>query len=298
VCGGSGGSVAVIIMKRYPFCADALRYLNGIQALDGVDCYIYEMFPYCEAFDEWSEEVLKMRSVRPQIPKIIHYIWAGGNPLPEQNKMWMESWKKHCPDYEIKLWNESNYDFGKNKYLADVYAAGKWGYASDYARLDIIHQYGGIYLDTDVELLKSLDELLSLPAFFGLTFHGAVSTGIGFGAAKGNELIKEMRDVYDDVSFLNDDGTYNLASCLLYQTEVLRRHGFRGGNRFTILRDAVIFPVTFFCPMSAAFGVVKNFKNSFSVHHFDCTSMESGEYLTLKESRGFFETGRKERRMV
>ena len=91
------------------------------------------------------------------IPKIIHYCWIGGTPLPEIAKKCIESWKKCCPDYEIREWNESNYDFTQNVYMKEAYEVKKWGFVPDYARLDIIYRYGGFYLDTDVELLKSLD---------------------------------------------------------------------------------------------------------------------------------------------
>ena len=105
---------------------------------------------------------------KPVIPKVIHYCWFGGGKIPEQNKIWMSSWKKYCPDYEIIEWNESNYGISKNQYMKEAYENKKWGFVPDYARLDIIYQYGGIYLDTDVEIIKNLDELLYQDAFVGI----------------------------------------------------------------------------------------------------------------------------------
>ena len=96
---------------------------------------------------------------KQQIPKIIHYCWFGKNSIPDKYKNWMESWKKYCPDYEIIEWNESNYDIKKNKYMRQAYESQKWGFVPDYARIDIINTYGGIYLDTDVELIKNMDDL-------------------------------------------------------------------------------------------------------------------------------------------
>ena len=101
------------------------------------------------------------------IPKIIHYCWFGGAELPEKDRKCIESWKKFCPDYQIIEWNENNYDVTKNTYMYQAYQAKKWGFVPDYARLDIIYQHGGIYLDTDVELVKNLDSLLENDAFMG-----------------------------------------------------------------------------------------------------------------------------------
>ena len=158
------------------------------------------------------------------IPKKIHYFWIGGKSMPEKNKTCVESWKKFCPDYEIIEWNESNYDFSECTYMAQAYEAELWGFVPDYARLDIICREGGIYLDTDVELLKSLDDLLSCKAFMGFENRKSVAPGLGFGAEPGNEILKQMRDLYHSFSFYNENGTPNIAPSLLrYKTsEILR----------------------------------------------------------------------------
>ena len=130
------------------------------------------------------------------IPKIIHYCWFGGNELPESVRKCIESWKKYCPDFVIKEWNESNYDVTKLPFMKDAYEAKKYAFVSDYARLDIIYQHGGIYLDTDVELIKPLDDrLLDTTCFMGMETPGTVATGLGFGAIKGHSFIKQNRDV-------------------------------------------------------------------------------------------------------
>ena len=124
----------------------------------------------------------------------------------------MNSWKKYCPDYEIIEWNESNYDVTKNQYMYDAYKSEKWGFVPDYARLDIIYQYGGIYLDVDVELVQSLDELRYQDGFVGFEDQTEVNFGSGFGAAKGSRIIRELRDEYDRRKFVNEDGSLNLLS--------------------------------------------------------------------------------------
>ena len=126
------------------------------------------------------------------IPKKIHYCWFGNNPLPEKDRKCIESWKKYCPNYEIIRHDENNYDISKNKYMKQAYESKKWGFVPDYARLDIIYNEGGIYLDTDVELTKNLDELLKYDAYMGFEDDIHVSPGLGFGAIKHHEGIKKL----------------------------------------------------------------------------------------------------------
>lgn len=131
------------------------------------------------------------------IPKKIHYCWFGKNPLPNEVKKCIESWKLFCPDYEIIEWNEENYDVFKIDYMAEAYKAEKYAFVSDYARLDIIYNNGGIYLDTDVELIRPLDDLLHHSCYLGMELPGRVATGLGFGAVKGNNFLYENMKYYE-----------------------------------------------------------------------------------------------------
>ena len=154
-----------------------------------------------------------------KIPKIIHYCWFGGNPFPELAQKCIASWKKFCPDYEIKEWNESNYDVTKNQYMREAFENKQWAFVSDYARLDIIYENGGIYLDTDVELLKPLDDLLILTGFMGFEENKKLcATGLGFGAVPKLPIIKEMRDDYDNIIFIKEDGSFDQTPCPYFQT--------------------------------------------------------------------------------
>jgi len=148
-----------------------------------------------------------------KIPKVIHYCWFGGNEKSKLIKKCIDSWKKYCPDYEIKEWNESNFDIEINNYVKEAYEAKKWAFVSDYARLWIVYNYGGIYLDTDVELIKSLDNLLNYKAYFGSEDGKLINTGLGFGAIKDNEFVKKIKDDYEYIHFIKDDGTYDITPC-------------------------------------------------------------------------------------
>lgn len=210
------------------------------------------------------------------IPKVIHYCWFGKGKLPDRYREWMSSWKKFCPDYEVVEWNESNYDVHKNRYMSEAYEAKKWGFVSDYARLDIIYTYGGIYLDTDVEVIRSFDGLLHQKAFAGLQFDGRVALGLGFGSVPGNDIIRVLRDDYNAHSFIKQDGSFNLTTCPTYQTAILRKYGLQLRDEFQLrgevqcLKDINIYPPVFFTPMTIyARKIVRNQKFSFSIHHYD-----------------------------
>lgn len=205
------------------------------------------------------------------IPKIIHYCWFGGNEMSDLGKKCIESWKRFCPDYEIKRWDESNYDVNKNPYMKQAYENEKWAFVSDYARLDIIYNYGGVYLDTDVELIKGIDDLLGNTAFMGIGCTGGVATGLGFGAEAGTEALKAMLDYYDSVSFVNEDGSLNTAPCVKYQTDYLKERGFADEDKFQTVAGISIYPTDYFCPMHYKTGELNITDNTYSIHHYEST---------------------------
>lgn len=209
------------------------------------------------------------------IPKKIHYCWVGGNPLPASVKKCIASWKKYCPDYEIIEWNESNYDFTKNQYMKDAYEAKKWGFVPDYARVDIIYHHGGIYLDTDVQVIKSFNSLLNCKSFFGFEddengkFY--VALGLGFAGEKGNPLLKEITDSYETISFYNKDGSLNLTPSPILNSTVLEKYGFVMDNHYQSINDNVIYPGDYFDPKSFTTGLLHKTKNTYSIHHYDAS---------------------------
>ena len=141
------------------------------------------------------------------IPKVLHYCWFGGAPKPKNIQNCIRSWKKYCPDYEIIEWNEQNFDVSQSLYTRQAYDARRWAFVADYARLKILYEQGSIYMDTDVELLRPLDDLLAYPAFFGFQHNNEVATGLGFGAEARSPVVKALLDDYDGLPFLLPDGT-------------------------------------------------------------------------------------------
>ena len=202
------------------------------------------------------------------IPKKIHYCWFGGAPLTTMAKKCIQSWKKYCPDYDIIEWNESNYDIAKNQYMKEAYDSKKWGFVPDYARLDIIYKYGGIYLDTDVELVKPLDELLKNFAYVGCERSGIVALGLGFGAEKGNDLIYKMLCQYNELHFLNENGTPNLIPAPVHQTSLLKNYGLVESENIQEILGVRVYPKEYFNPYDFDSGKISLSKNTYSIHHY------------------------------
>lgn len=212
------------------------------------------------------------------IPKIIHFCWLGGKEKPASVKKCIESWKKYCPDFEIKEWNESNLDLYCNSFASQAYEAKAWGFVPDYYRLKIVYDYGGVYLDTDVELRKSLTPLLAYRAFAGFEAGTAsngnayVNFGQGFGAEKGNSIIKKHLQLYSNMQYLRDDGSYNRTPSPQYTTRILKEYGLDTmSNTIQDLGDIVVFPVDYFCPIDYSTGRKRITKNTYSIHHFSAS---------------------------
>lgn len=213
------------------------------------------------------------------IPKVIHYCWFGGKPLPKSVKKCIRSWKKYCPDYKIIRWDESNFDISENRYAAEAYACKKWAFVSDYARLKIICDQGGIYLDTDVELLRPLDDLLDYQGFLGFQEDNSVATGLGFGAEAGQPMVRAMLDDYRDIPFLRSDGTRDMTPCPVRNTSCLLPFGLRADGTRQEVCGLQFFPQDYFCPISLRTGELHITNNTYSIHHFDASWMEDKRYL-------------------
>jgi len=206
------------------------------------------------------------------IPKVIHYCWVGGKPLPEKHRACIASWRRMMPDAEIKEWNETNYDFHRNAYMDEAYRAQKWGFVPDYARLDIVYREGGIYLDTDVEMLKPLDPLLSAP-FCGFESREHVALGLIFAAEAGNETIRRLRDAYEGMHFMNADGSLNQKPSPVLQTEELRKLGLRDDDgAVQTVGGLKVYPKEYFAPKTLD-GACHLAENTYCIHHYEASWM-------------------------
>ena len=208
------------------------------------------------------------------IPKVIHYCWFGNGKMPPISEKCIKSWKKYCPDYEIICWNEQNFDLTQNRYMREAYEAGKWAFVSDFVRLKILYDHGGIYLDTDVELIKPLDPLLKHRGFMGFDEKGMVATGLGFGAEPGNEIIGAFLKDYDNLPFVKADGGFDLTPCPDRNTAALKRLGMNIKNTDQLFRGVRFLPREYMCPMDYYTGKKTITKNTYSIHHY-CASWTS-----------------------
>lgn len=202
------------------------------------------------------------------IPKIIHYCWFGGKPLTPLAEKCVKSWEKFCPDYKIIRWDESNYDVTKNLYMKEAYEAKKWGFVPDYARLDIIYHHGGIYMDTDVEVVKPFDELLSCKAFMGVEIPGQVALGLGFGAEKENSVIGDLLKEYERRHFIVD-GKMDLTAAPALQKPYFKQYGVSDNIIYEIKDGCFVYPTDYFCPVDVlGTGRVNLTENSYSIHRY------------------------------
>lgn len=205
------------------------------------------------------------------IPKVIHYCWFGSKPKGRMAQKCIRSWKKYCPEYEIVEWNESNFDVNGILYTKEAYACQKWAFVSDYARLKIIHDHGGVYLDTDVELKKPLDSLLLYGGFLALEKMGdtyQINTGNGFGAVCGHPLIKRLMESYDSLAFCGPGGEMDLKPCSERNTELLKEEGLQPVNELQMLGNVRILPTEYLCPVNYYTGEVRKTRHTLAIHHY------------------------------
>lgn len=211
------------------------------------------------------------------IPKKIHYFWFGGNEKPKSVVKCINSWKKYCPDYEIIEWNETNFDVHCMPFVEQAYEAKKYAFVSDVARLIVVYEQGGIYMDTDVEVLKPLDYLLDNYAYMSFENDENVNTGQGFGAQAGFPLLKEHVDVYKNTSFIMENGSLNQTACTKYTTDLLVKRGLIQNGEKQIIDNLMLYPADYFNPYDSLTGKLKKTENTYSIHWYDASWSDTSQ---------------------
>lgn len=252
-------NVILITAERY---GEILLRLQQEIDLNDWECYAYPLLNLSFFKNMPIEKLVYGKQSR--IPKVIHYIWFGEG---KQLDLCIESWRKQCPDYEIREWNESNYDVHKNRYIEQAYKRKKWAYVSDYARLDILYQYGGIYLDTDVELWKSMDELLGTKAFMCFGEWPAPNSGAGIGCVKGHPIIREMMETRENLDFIQEDGSIDSYTNSNYEMQILMRHGFLMNFAYQTRDGMTLYPPDVIAPASVTGKNSFVTKRSVGIHY-------------------------------
>lgn len=224
------------------------------------------------------------------IPKIIHYCWFGRNPLPKSAVKCIASWRKYLPDYEIKEWNEDNFDVNIIPYTREAYEAKKYAFVSDYARFWILYHHGGLYFDTDVEVVRPMDDIIDRGPFMGvekgahiavddgtaLTKNScAVAPGLGLGVNPGLGLYRDLLDHYDGLHFVDKNGIQIPGTIVMHTTRVLYKQGLPTAiEEPTEVAGVWIYPEDYFCPMDSTTGITRMTPRTVSIHHYDCSWMD------------------------
>lgn len=224
------------------------------------------------------------------IPKIIHYCWFGKNPKPKLAEKCIQSWKKHCPDYRIIEWNEDNFDIATAPvYVQQAYQAGRWAFVTDYVRLKAMLEMGGIYMDTDVEVIKSLDPYLQHKGFAGFEHPSRIQTGL-LACEKDFPLFQEFIAYYDTASFFREDGSADTTTNVQILTRLCEKYGLKlDGSRQTV-QDFAVYPTEYFCPVDFDTEKLHKTPKTVVIHWF------AASWHTEEERRYFEEEKKRQKR--
>lgn len=275
----------MIILLNISRFSEVIRQLNEMSCTENMECYVMPMMLIHNFCTEKSKgnPVLSDEAL---IPKKLHYMWLGRNPLPDNLKKCINSWKKFCPDYEIIEWNEDNYDIEKHPYMKQAYGARAYGFVPDYARIDILYNEGGFYLDTDVEMKRSINDLRYQQAFCGVEKWQIINFGGLSGAVKGHPMLKDFLDLRSEISFYNADGSLNKNTCGFYDTRVALRHGYKINGETQYVNKMNIYASDYFQPFDYISGIINETENTHSIHWF------SGGWLDEKMKKANEESKR------
>lgn len=210
------------------------------------------------------------------IPKIIHYCWFGGKPLPPLALRCINSWKKYLPDYKIMEWNESNFNVNSIPYTKEAYEAKKYAFVSDYARFWILYKYGGLYFDTDVEIIKPMNDIIANGAFMGVETDAdlekkiriKVAPGLGLCAYPQNIIYAELLTLYEQKHFVLHNGNLDMTTVVEYTTAILCHHGLQNIRGIQTVEMIKIYPQEYFCPISTSDGKLRITSNTYTIHHY------------------------------
>ena len=202
------------------------------------------------------------------IPKIIHYCWFGRGEKPELAKKCIASWRELCPDFEIREWNEDNCDYFAVPFMAEAYAAGKYAFAADVMRLLVLEQYGGVYFDTDVEVVRDISPLMNDEGFIGFENDMYVNSGQVIASVPHHPVVQAMIEEYKKMHFTNKDGTMNAVGCPRLNTDVMERFGLVRNGQEQIAAGFHVYPADFFNPVDSTTGKLTKTENTYSIHWY------------------------------
>lgn len=227
------------------------------------------------------------------IPRTIHYCWFGRNPLPASAKKCIESWRRYFPEYEVREWNEENFDVNIIPYTRDAYAAKKYAFVSDYARFWVLYHHGGLYFDTDVEVIRPLDDIMNKGAFMGFEVDDvrrkdlppSVAPGLGMGAEPGHPLYAEILKRFEQMSYYKPDGSRNSFTMVPMVTKLLLEKGLVLEDRMQTVAGVTIYPNEYFNPFDDITGVMRTTENTRTIHWYAKTWIDNNRPWLVKLKR-------------
>lgn len=258
------------------------------------ECFFLSfIFAELESVEKIGRLVDFRLSEKPLIPKYIHYCWFGKKKIPEEQEKFIEGWHEKCPDFEIIRWDESNYDVKKNKYMRKAYEEERWGFVPDFARKDIIYRYGGIYLDTDVEIVRNLDELLYQKGFAGVQWDNRVALGLGFGGIPGLDIMAEMCEAYEKSEFSFREG-FGMKVGPDYETKIMKLHGYDKEKGWQTVAEMTIYPVEVLSGTLPYSNKSLITENTFAVHHYAGSWIVGQRKMMIQGATDFYSIVAKE----
>ena len=219
------------------------------------------------------------------IPKIIHYCWFGRGEKPELAKKCIASWKKFCPDFEICEWNEDSCDYLAIPFMAEAYAAKKYAFVSDVMRLIVLEQHGGVYFDTDVEVVRDISPLLDDEGFIGFENDQYVNSGQVVAAEAHHPVIQAMIEEYKTLNFTNADGSLNTVGCPRLNTDVMEHFGLVRNGQEQLVAGIHVYPADYFNPLDSVTGKLTKTDNTYSIHWYSMSWLPKCKQMRARVGR-------------
>lgn len=269
-----------VILITSSYVLEILGQLDHIEELNNTPCYIDYLLE--ELYEPQEFSLAKNR--KQCIPKKIHYCWFGQKDIPAKFKEYMKTWTEKCPDYEVIRWDETNYDINKCPYIKEAYENKKWAFVSDYVRLDVLNEYGGIYLDTDIEIVKNLDDFLSYDFFCGFERNNYIAFGLGVGSIQHHRILENLLDTYNHLHFI-ENGMMNLTPCSEYHLDAILNYGFEHDNKYQVINNVAVFPSEVFAPENTLHITNTETEHTYSIHHYSSTWWSNDQKVALNKVR-------------
>lgn len=266
----------IILICSPDFAYEMANQLDVMNLPDTFECFCLPMM-FSSSKGESDPVILAEMDRRSgnkhsqKIDKTIHTFWFSNDKIPDKYQQCIDSWKRVCPDYQIHIWSKADYDIEKSSFMKKACEKKKWAFASDYSRLDVIYHHGGIYFDMDVELINRPDPLLNFRSFFAFSPVGHIDTGSGFGSIPQNDLLKNIMDIYDMVSFPDktDDASLRKLIPPFLEKECYEKAGIQMNGKMQLINDMLILPRQFFSPVSNnCFDIDVIGNETIGIHHY------------------------------